>query len=179
MPQIEVAFDIDANGILDVHAKDLGTQKVQSIQIKYSSGLSDNEVEQMTKDAEKYASEDHKRREIVDARNQADQLIYQTDKTLKEHGDKLGAADKQKIEDAKKRLEEAMKGDDLNAIKTAIDDYMQAAQQLAKVMYEQTGGGPGPQGGPHGGPPPGPEPEAEQKKDKGDDNIIDADFEVN
>ncbi len=176
LPQIEVAFDIDANGILNVSAKDLGTQKEQSITIKYSSGLSDDEVDRMKNDAEQYATEDHKRREVVDARNQADQLIYQTENTLKEHGDKLSDADKQKIEEARKQLEEAMKGEDLQAIKSAIDNYVQAAQQLAKVMYEQASAGAGPQAGE--GPQTGPEPETGKDKKGGDETIIDADYEV-
>ena len=184
MPQIEVTFDIDLNGILNVSAKDLGTRKEQSITIKQSSGLSDGEVEQMKKDAEQYAAEDHKRREVVDARNQADQLIYQTERTLKEHGDKLTDADRQRIESTKKRLEEAINGDDLPSIRSAMDDYTQAAQQLAKVMYEQAGaagGGPG-AAGPGRQTGPGPEstsgPETGPDTKSGDDNIIDADYEV-
>jgi len=179
MPQIEVAFDIDANGILNVHAKDLGTQKEQSITIQYSSGLSDEEVDRMKGDAEKYASDDHKRRELVDTRNQADGLLYQTEKTLKEHGDKLSEDDKKKIEEAKQQLEEAMKGEDVRVLKSAIDSYMQAAQQLAKVMYEQAGAaGAGPEPGAQPQPEPGPQPGGEAGEKKDDDNIIDADFEV-
>jgi len=179
LPQIEVAFDIDANGILNVSAKDLGTQKEQSITIKYSSGLSDDEVDRMKDEAEKYASDDHKRREVVDARNQADQLIYQTEKTLKEHGDKLSETDKQKIEEAGKQLEEAMKGEELQTIKSAMDNYMQAAQQLAKVMYEQASPGAAGAGAQAGeGPQPEPEPETGKGKKAGDDTIIDADYEV-
>ncbi|HUV39182.1 MAG TPA: molecular chaperone DnaK, partial [Planctomycetota bacterium] len=124
-PQIEVTFDINADGILNVSAKDLGTQKEQHITIQYSSGLSDDEVDRMKKDADKYSGDDHKRREVVDTRNQADQLLYQTEKTLKEHGDKLSDEDKRKIEEAKKRLEEALKGDDLGTLKSAMDGYMQ------------------------------------------------------
>ena len=179
MPQVEVAFDIDANGILNVSAKDLGTQKEQSITIKYSSGLSDDEVDKMKNEAEQYSSDDKKRREVVDARNQADQLLYQTDKTLKEHGDKLSDEDRAKIAEAKGTLEEAMKGDDLQTIKSAMDAYMEAAQQLAKVMYEQSGADAGgPQGGPEAGPQTEPGPGPEPDKKDGDDNIIDADFEV-
>jgi molecular chaperone DnaK len=180
MPQIEVGFDIDANGILNVSAKDLGTKKEQLITIKYSSGLSDDEVERMKRDAQQYSADDHKRREVVDARNQADQLIYQTEKTLKEHGDRLSAPDRQKIEDAKKALEQALKGDDLSAIKSATDRYVEASQQLAKVMYEQAGARSGASGGPGAGGRPHPEPEPDTGgKPKGDDdNIIDADYEV-
>jgi molecular chaperone DnaK len=185
MPQVEVTFDIDANGILNVQAKDLGTKKEQKITIKYSSGLSDAEVKKMSSEAEQYAADDHKRREVVDARNQADQLIYQTEKTLKEYGDRLSAPDKSKIEDAKKVLEEAVKGDNFQAIKSAMDTYVTAAQQLAKVMYENMGD----KGGPtEPGPGPGPEPshgqqpqgesEPPKKGPGGDDNIIDADYTV-
>jgi len=180
MPQIEVAFDIDANGILNVSAKDLGTKKEQSITIKYSSGLSDDEVDRMKREAQQYSSDDHKRREVVDARNQADQLIWQTERTLKEHGDRLSEAERQRIEDAKKRLEAAMNGSDAKAIKSAMDSYVEAAQQLAKVMYEQAGsqrGGAGPGAG--GGPSPGPGPsQAADEEKAGGDNIIDADYEV-
>jgi len=180
MPQVEVAFDIDANGILNVGAKDLGTKKEQSITIKYSSGLNDDEVERMKQEAQQYSSDDHKRREVVDARNQADQLIYQTEKTLKEHGDRLSAAERQRIDDTRKRLEESMNGSDAKVIKSAMDAYTEAAQQLAKVMYEQSGPKQGPAGeaGP-GGPSPRQEPpNAGEKKTSGDDNIIDADYEV-
>jgi len=150
------------------------------ITIKYSSGLSDEEVERMKHEAQQYSSDDHKRREVVDARNQADQLIYQTEKTLKEHGDRLSADAKQRIEDAKKKLEEVMNGSDAKTIKSAMDSYVEAAQQLAKVMYEQSGPKQGPTGqaGP-GGPSPGQEPpDSGQKRTSGDDNIIDADYEV-
>ncbi|MBU2596027.1 MAG: molecular chaperone DnaK, partial [Planctomycetes bacterium] len=112
IPQIEVAFDIDANGILNVSAKDIGTGKQQSIQIKSSSGLSDEEVKKMQKDAEAHADEDKNRREVVDLKNQADQLIYSTEKTLKEHGDKVSGDTRGKIESAVNNLKEAAKGED-------------------------------------------------------------------
>lgn len=137
VPQIEVTFDIDANGILHVSAKDLGTGKQQSIVIQSSSGLSKEEVERMAKEAELHAAEDKKRREVVELKNQADQLIYTTEKTLKEHGDKVSAAVRGNIESAINQLKEAIKGDDGQAIKRAIENLNNASQELGKVIYEQ------------------------------------------
>ncbi|MHC5181028.1 MAG: Hsp70 family protein, partial [Planctomycetota bacterium] len=117
VPQIEVTFDIDANGILNVSAKDMGTGKEQSIKIQASSGLSDDEVEKMAQDAEAHAEEDKKRREVVDLKNQADQLVYSTEKTLKEHGEKVSAEVRGNIESAVNNLKEVAKGDDGDAIK--------------------------------------------------------------
>jgi molecular chaperone DnaK len=178
IPQIEVAFDIDANGILNVSAKDMGTGKQQSIEIKSSSGLSEQEVEKMTKEAEAHAEEDKKKREVVDLKNQADQLIYSTEKTLKEHGDKVSAETRGKIESALNNLKEAIKGEDADAIKKAIENLGTASQELGKVLYEEaakkqaasTAGGQTEQA-----PPPPPESEA---KKKGGDDVIDAEFEA-
>ena len=121
VPQIEVTFDIDANGILNVSAKDMGTGKEQSIKIQASSGLSDDEVEKMAQDAEAHAEEDKKRREVVDLKNQADQLVYSTEKTLKEHGEKVSGEIRGNIESALNNLKEAAKGDDGEAIKRNIE----------------------------------------------------------
>ena len=137
VPQIEVSFDIDANGILNVSAKDLGTGKEQSIAIQSSSGLSKDEVEKMRKDAESHAAEDKKRREVVDLKNQADQLVYQTEKTLKEHGEKVSAETRGNIENALNNLKEAVKGDDGDAIRKAVENLGSASQELGKVMYEE------------------------------------------
>ena len=137
IPQIEVAFDIDANGILNVSAKDLGTGKQQSIQIKSSSGLSDEEVKKMQRDAESHSAEDKKRREVVDLKNQADQLIYSTEKTLKEHGEKVSADTRGKIESAVNNLKEAAKGEDGSAIKKAMENLSDTAQELGKILYEE------------------------------------------
>ncbi|UCF42413.1 MAG: molecular chaperone DnaK, partial [Planctomycetota bacterium] len=137
IPQIEVAFDIDANGILNVSAKDLGTGKQQSIVIKSSSGLSEEEVESMKKEAESHAGEDKKKREVVDLKNQADQLIYSTEKTLKEHGDKVSAEVRGNIEAAVNNLKEAIKGDNSDAIKKAIENLGNVSQELGKVLYEE------------------------------------------
>ncbi|MCJ7730264.1 MAG: Hsp70 family protein, partial [Sedimentisphaerales bacterium] len=175
IPQIEVAFDIDANGILNVSAKDLGTDKQQSIEIKSSSGLSEQEVQKMTKEAQSHAEEDKKKREVVDLKNQADQLIYSTEKTLREHGEKVLAATRGKIESAVNNLKEAIKGDSAIAIKKAIENLGEAGQELGKVLYEDaakkrassTGSAEA------GRTPP---PEGEVKR-KGDD-VIDAEFEA-
>ncbi len=137
IPQIEVAFDIDANGILNVSAKDLGTGKQQSIVIKSSSGLSEDEISKMTQDAEAHAEEDRKRREVIDLKNQADQLVYSTEKTLKEHGDKVSSETRGKIESAVNNLKEATKGEDGGAIKKAIENLTEAGQELGKVLYEE------------------------------------------
>ncbi len=175
VPQIEVSFDLDANGILNVSAKDLGTGKEQKITIEASSGLSDSEIEQMKKDAEAHADEDSKLRQLVDARNKAESTIYQTNKSLEEHGDKIDAETRSSIEAARETVETAMKSSDAAAIESALENYTKAAQKLAEVLYAQQTEA---QGGAPGGPPPGagPDPEAEAKKD-GDD-VIDADFEV-
>jgi len=176
IPQIEVAFDIDANGILNVSAKDLGTGKQQSVEIKSSSGLSDQEVQKMTKEAESHAAEDKKKREVVDLKNQADQVIYSTEKTLKEHGEKVSGETRGKIENAVNNLKETIKGEDANAIKRAIENLGTASQELGKTLYEEaakkrassTSAGPSAQE----------PPEQEQVKRKTPDDVIDAEFEA-
>ncbi len=137
VPQIEVSFDIDANGIVNVRAKDLGTNKEQSITIKSSSGLSDEEVDKMVKEAEENAEEDKKRREEVDLRNEADQLIFTTDKTLKDLGEKVSEEDKNKAETAKDELKKALEGTDLEDIKTKKSALEEQVQQLSVKLYEQ------------------------------------------
>ena len=135
---------------MNVSAKDLATSKQQSIEIKSSSGLSDQEVEKMKKDAESHAAEDKKKREVVDLKNQADQLIYATEKTLKEHGSKVSGDTRGKIESAVNNLKEAVKGDDADAIRKAIENLSSASQELGKTLYEEaakkTAGGKGPAG---------------------------------
>ena len=173
VPQVEVTFDIDANGILHVSAKDLGTGKEQKIRIEGSSGLSEAEVERMRKEAESHAEDDKKKRELIDARNQADQVAYQTEKTLKEHGDKVPAAERSKVEGAVSNLKEVIKNDDAGAIKRAIENVMSASQELGKIIYEEAAkasaaaGGAAPSGE---GAAPG--------SAKKDDDVIDAEFEV-
>jgi molecular chaperone DnaK len=185
VPQIEVAFDIDANGILNVSAKDLATGKQQSIEIKSSSGLSEDEVEKMTKDAESHAEEDRKRREVIDLKNQADQLVYATEKTLKEHGDKVSGETRSNIENALNNLKESAKGEDADAIKKATENLNNATQELGKVLYEEAAKKQASQGGPQQGPGPQPQPgpteqapppQGETKRK--DDDVIDAEFEA-
>ena len=172
MPQIEVTFDIDANGILNVAAKDKGTNKEQSIRIESSSGLSQEEIDGMQKDAEAHADEDQKRREAVDRRNEADQLIYATEKSLTEYGDKLADADKKGVEDAIAALKQALEGTDDEAITQAMAALQQASHKLAEEMYkdtqaQQAQGEPAPEGAtdqpPQGG---------------GDSEPVDADYKV-
>ncbi|MBQ5472463.1 MAG: Hsp70 family protein, partial [Treponema sp.] len=139
VPQIEVTFDIDANGIVHVSAKDLGTGKEQHIQITSSSGLSEEEIDKMVKDAEANAAADKAKREEIDAKNEADSLVYQTEKTLKEMGDKISGGDKQKIEDAVAALKKAIEGGDVNDIKAKTEELKQASYKMAEEMYKQQG----------------------------------------
>jgi len=166
VPQIEVTFDIDANGIVSVSAKDKGTGKEQKIQIQASGGLSDEEIEKMVKEAEANKDEDKKKRESVDARNQADTLIHSTEKNLKEHGAKVSDADKKAIEDASSALKETIKGTDIEDIKKKTETLVQASMKLGEAIYKSQ----------------------EKKQDssksddknsngKKDDNVVDADFE--
>jgi len=136
MPQIEVTFDIDANGIVAVSAKDKGTGKEQKITIQSDGGLSKEEIERMVKDAEANKESDRKKRELVDAKNQADSLINSTEKSLKEHGDKIEQADKDAIETAKTELAEAAKKDDVGEIKSKIESLAQAAMKLGEAVYK-------------------------------------------
>ena len=137
MPQVEVTFDIDANGIVHVSAKDLATQKEQSIKITASSGLSKEEVEKLVKDAQAHTEEDKKRRKAAEAKNQADTLLYQTEKNLTEHGDKIAAEDKTKIEEAVAALKKAMEGTDPDAIESATQTLTTASHKLAEEMYKK------------------------------------------
>ncbi len=178
VPQIEVTFDIDANGILNVSAKDLGTGKQQSIVIQSSSGLSKDEVEKMAKDAEAHAAEDKKRREVVELKNQADQLIYSTEKTLKEHGDKVSADVRGNIENALNGLKEAAKGDDGEAIKRAMEHLGQTSQELGKVLYEEAAKKQAASGDKTDTSEPKEEPAEGQVRRKGGDDVIDAEFEA-
>jgi len=179
VPQIEVTFDIDANGILNVSAKDLGTGKEQSIVIQSSSGLSKEEVERMAKEAELHAAEDKKRREVIEMKNQADQMIYQTEKQLKDFGDKVPADVRAKIESAMNYLKEAIKGDDGEVIRRALDNFNREVQELGKVLYEEAAkkqtSAAGAAGTASGHTPPPPEGEVRRKG--GPDDVIDAEFE--
>jgi len=178
VPQIEVSFDIDANGILNVNAKDKATGRQQSITIRASSGLSDAEVEQMVKDAEAHAAEDQKFHELVTARNQADGMIHSVRKSMTDLGDKLEEGEKNSIEAAIKDLEEAMKGDDKDAIEAKTQALTQASSKMAERIYAEQGGagaegaaGPGAAGGAPGGEAGG------GKAGGGADDVVDAEFE--
>ena len=142
VPQIEVTFDIDANGIVNVSAKDRGTGKEQKITITSSSGIDESEIERMVNDAEAHASEDQERRKKVEARNQLDSLVYQTEKSLEEHKDKLEAGDVGAIESALEEAKKALEGDDLAALESASQNLMQASHKLAEVLYKDAGGDP-------------------------------------
>ncbi len=141
VPQIEVTFDIDANGIVHVSAKDLGTGKEQSVRIESSSGLSDSEIERMVKEAEANAEADKKERERVEVRNEADSLVYATEKSVNELGDKVAPADKQKIDDAVAALKQALAGDDVEAIKAKTEELKQASYKIAEEVYKQQAAG--------------------------------------
>ncbi|MDC3163677.1 molecular chaperone DnaK [Candidatus Pelagibacter sp.] len=166
VPQIEVTFDIDANGIVNVSAKDKGTGKEQKIQIQASGGLSDEEINQMVKDAESNKEDDKKKREAVDARNQADTLIHSTEKNLKEHGSKVSDADKKAIEDCSANLRNALKGTDVEDIKKKTQDLVQASMKLGEAIYKSQQSAK-----------PEDAPKEAKKDDKKDDNVVDADFE--
>jgi molecular chaperone DnaK len=177
MPQIEVAFDIDHNGILHVSAKDLGTGKEQKIRIESSSGLSQSEVEKMRREAESHADEDRRRRELIDVRNQADQIIYQMEKLLKDNAAKITDADRAPIQSAIDRLKEVASKDDVQAIRQAIDSLQQASHAMAQHLYGQ-GGGAGGGGAPGGGPSPEAGPSGDGRGGQGKEDVIDAEFEV-
>jgi molecular chaperone DnaK len=165
VPQIEVKFDIDVNGILKVSAKDKATGKEHSIQIKQSSGLSDEEIDRMRSDAESHAAEDQKREELAKARNEASSLVYQVEKTLKEHEDKIDAGSKSAIEASIAKVNSAAAGEDSDAIKSAVAELAQASQSLAQHMNADAGAG-GAQAG-----------SDDSDSDGSDDNVIDAEFE--
>jgi molecular chaperone DnaK len=178
IPQIEVAFDIDANGIVHVSAKDLGTGTEQKIKIESSSGLTEQEIEKMVSDADSHSEEDKKKRDVVKARNKADQLIYSTEKSVSEHGDKLGDDEKKSIEEAIERLKGALETEKAEIINQKCDDLIKASHKLAEELYKQAsaeqaaaGGQAGPEGTAGGEAPP------EQQESAGDD-AVDADFEV-
>jgi len=170
VPQIEVTFDIDANGILHVSARDLATGREQSIKITASSGLSEGEIQRMIKESEMYAEEDKRKRQLAEARNNADNLIYHTEKNLREYADKIDPSDRRAIEDAISRLRKAMEGTDVQAIQRATEELQSASHRLAEAMYArasqqaQAGGG-------------GSSGSGRPQSDRGRDDVVDADFE--
>jgi molecular chaperone DnaK len=178
VPQIEVTFDIDANGIVHVSAKDLGTGKEQAIKITASSGLSQEEIDRMVKEAEAHAEEDHRAREKADLKNQADTLVYSTEKTLKENEDKLSADEKEKIKAAVDKVKKAMEGDDTAAIKSAIEELTQASHKLAEAIYAKTAQQQGQAAGGPGAGAAGAETGAEASPSTKDEDVVEADFEV-
>lgn len=137
MPQIEVTFDIDANGIMHVHAKDKGTGKETSIRIESGSGLSEDEIKQMQQDAEANAESDKAMKEKIESRNRADQLVYATEKSLKEHGDAVDEDTRKGIEDALEELKKELEGDDADAIKKAEENLAEKSQKLGEVIYQK------------------------------------------
>jgi molecular chaperone DnaK len=181
VPQIEVTFDIDANGILHVSAKDLGTGREQKISITGSSGLSKDEVDRMTREAESHAEEDRKAKEAVEIKNNADMLAYQSEKQLKELGDKISGDKKKQVEDAIAAVRDAINRNDVDAMKRTYDDLQNKFQEISAELYKQASA----QAGPHPGPQPGPEAQprggAEEgagRAKRGEGDVVDAEFEV-
>jgi molecular chaperone DnaK len=165
VPQVEVTFDIDANGIVHVTAKDKATAKEQSIRIQANGGLSDSDIDQMVKDAEAHAQDDKKRKELVEAKNQADAAVHSTERALAEHGDKIGSADKSAIEQAMADLKSANEGDDVEAIQAKTQALMQASMKLGEAMYQAAQGSAGGGSAEGGGEAPA------------DEGVVDAEFE--
>jgi molecular chaperone DnaK len=181
VPQVEVTFDIDANGILNVSARDKATGRAQSIVIRASSGLVEDEIKRMVRDAEAHAAEDRKFHELVNARNHADNLIHAARKTLKDLGEKVGSAERLDIENAVKELEEAMKGDDKGRIETKTERLAEASGKLAERVYRDQGGagqaGGGPGAGSAGGGPGAGEAHGGERRAGGGEDVVDAEFE--
>jgi len=173
MPQIEVTFDIDANGIVHVSAKDLGTGKEQAIKIESSGGLSEEDVEKMINDAEQFADEDKAKRESIEVKNQAETLIYSTEKSISDLGDKLPEEDKTKIEACSEQLKKSMETDDMEAIKSDLEALTQASHKMAELLYSQQAEQQGDDSGGGSEDAPG----NDEKSGKDDDDIVDADFE--
>ncbi len=176
VPQVEVTFDIDANGILHVTAKDLGTGKEQSIRIQASSGLSEDEIETMVRDAEKHKEEDKKRREEAELRNNADSLAYQMEKLLSENGDKIPDAEKQKVQEAIKEVRDALEANDQARIKTALTNLQNASNAISQFLYQQQQQAGGQQG--QGQPGAGGQEQQQQGGGQADENVVDAEYEV-
>jgi molecular chaperone DnaK len=181
MPQIEVAFDIDANGILHVSAKDLATAREQKIRIEASSGLNEQEIDRMVKDAQAHAAEDRQQREKADAINRAESLVYETEKNLRELGEKISPDARGRLEAAVGRVNEAIKAGEVGEIKSSTEALQQTWQQVSSEIYQQAGAGAGaggPQGGPQGGAQYGPSGNGSRREEKGGEDVIDAEYEV-
>jgi len=175
VPQIEVTFDIDANGILNVSAKDKATGKEQSIRIEASSGLSEEEINKAVEDAEEHAKEDQERRELIEAKNQADNLVYQTEKNMEEFKDQLSDEDRSKLEEAKDKLSDVKDKDDIDTIKNAVNELNETWSEISTKMYDSARAQQGPAGGAQGA-----QQEAHQENGEGagESEVEDADFEV-
>lgn len=171
VPQIEVSFDIDANGIVHVSAKDLGTGNSQDITITASTNLSDADIDKAVKEAEQYAEQDKKRKEEVEVRNNADSIVYQTEKTIEELGSKIDAGDKSTLEGKISAVKEALKGTDSDAIKAATDDLANTSMNIFGKVYQSAQGAAGAQGA-------DPNMGAGASSAKPDDDVVDADYEV-
>jgi molecular chaperone DnaK len=167
VPQIEVTFDIDADGILHVTAKDLGTGKEQSIVVRPTSGLSEEEIQRIIKEAEQFAEEDRRKKELAEARNQADSLIYSVEKTLRELGDKVSEPLKKEVEEKIAQLRKAMEGEDINEIRKASDELTQASYKFAEMLYREKASSTSQEQSSS----------QEGSQKKGGDDVIDADFE--
>jgi molecular chaperone DnaK len=181
MPQIDVTFDIDANGILNVSAKDKATGKEQQITITATTNLTESEVEELVKEAKRHESEDRRRKELVEARNTADQLIYQMEKMLRDLGEQVAASDRQRIEQIVEDLKAAKEGDDAARIRSLIEQLQQASQAIGQQIYaqQQAAAGAGPQPGPGAGPQAGPRGEAapgEGGGEGGDEDVVEGEF---
>ena len=173
MPQVEVTFDIDANGIVNVQAKDLGTGKEQKITITASSGLNKDEVDRMMKDAESHAEDDRRRKEEIETRNRADQAVYGAERMIKDTGDKLSASDKQAIESAMEAVKKAGEGSDAAELQRALDQLTAAQHKASESLYkQQAGGGAAPGGDPTGGS--GPAGGQSKPSGQADGDVIDA-----
>lgn len=171
IPQIEVTFDIDANGIVHVSAKDLGTGKEQKIRIESSSGLSEGEIKKMVKDAELHSEEDKRKKALVEAKNRADQMVYSTEKTLREYGDKISSDERKRVEEAIEKVKEVMKGDNTEEINRAVENMLSASHKIAEEMYKKTTAQ-------QSSPPPEEEKEKEKKEKGKGEGAVDADYEV-
>jgi molecular chaperone DnaK len=174
IPQIEVTFDIDANGIVNVSAKDKGTGKEQQIRIQASGGLSDSDIDRMVKDAEEHAGEDKKRRELVEAQNQADALVHATEKTLSEHGDKVDEDARKAVEDAIEAVKSVKESDNIEDIQAKIEALNQASMPLGEAVYKAQAEEAGMEDGPDMS---GAGEDDSAAGSAGDDNVVDADFE--
>ena len=173
VPQIEVTFDIDANGILNVSAKDRGTGQEQKITITGSSGLNDQEIQEMVKNAESHAEDDRRKKEEIEARNRADNMIYSCEKLLRDNREKVGPAEAKSVEEAISKAKQALESGDVDRINASVEDLTQASHKLAEVIYQSAQAQPGPEGG-QGGPTGSAEDEAASSEDEGE--VIDAEY---